>query len=111
MAKNNDIEKWLLEISKSGKSFYRTYTWVKFRKKVMTLKKYRCEDCWNGGILKNEVRKYKRATTLHHDKKLKEFPNLALTESNMIALCSDCHKKRHPEVYQKQTNFYKERWD
>lgn len=105
-----ETAEWVRRLWKAGKSFYKTYAWVSFRARVMKKKKYRCELCWNGGIDGKGVRKYKRAVVLHHKKHLKDCPDLALTESNMEALCEDCHKLRHPEVYERGGD-HKERWD
>jgi len=84
------------------RQFYKSYKWKSFRAAVMRRKKYRCEKCWAKG-------KYKRAKVLHHIKHLREYPELALTESNMQALCKDCHREEHPEEYRKSK--FEERWD
>lgn len=105
-----ETERFVQELWRRKKSFYKTYAWISFREQVMRKKKHRCEVCWNGGIDGKQTRKYKRATILHHKKRLKKRPDLALTESNMEAVCDDCHKLRHPEIYSK-SKYPKERWD
>lgn len=107
---DKETVEYIRRLQKRGKSFYRTYKWKKFRKSVLKKKKYRCELCWNGGLDGKQVRRYKRATTLHHIKHLKDNPELALTESNMEALCFKCHKLRHPELYEDKAQ-KNERWD
>ncbi len=106
-----ETAEWVRRLWKTNKNFYKTYAWVSFRARVMQKKKHRCELCWNGGIDGKSVRRYKCATTLHHKKHLKDYPELALTESNMEALCKECHKLRHPEVYEKDYKKPRERWD
>lgn len=105
-----ETERFVQELWRHKKSFYKTYAWISFREPVMRKKKCRCEVCWNGGIDGKQPRKYKRATILHHKKHLKARPDLALTESNMEAVCDDCHKLRHPEIYS-ESKYPKERWD
>lgn len=89
--------------------FYKTYQWRKFRNEIMNKKKNRCELCWNGGITGEAVRRYKRATVLHHIKHLRDAPQLALREKNMMALCDECHKLMHPDEFKQQQII--ERWD
>lgn len=57
------------------------------------------------------VRRYKKATTLHHKKHLKQFPQLALDRDNVILVCDECHKEEHPEIYAKTQKITEERWD
>lgn len=110
-----ETEQFVKKLWKNGKNFYKTYAWKRFRKRVLAKKKNRCELCWNYGISGKEVRKFKRATVLHHKKHLKDRPDLALSESNMEALCAACHELRHPERKKKFNPFIsknpKERWD
>ncbi len=37
---------------------------------------------------------------VHHIKHLQDYPELALTDSNLMPLCFDCHKEMHPEQEQ-----------
>ncbi|MFR4484057.1 HNH endonuclease [Sellimonas intestinalis] len=39
--------------------------------------------------------KIRRATQVHHIKELKENPELAFDEENLISLCTQCHNIRH----------------
>lgn len=99
-------------LAAEGKKFYKTYAWKAFRRRVLMKKKHRCELCWNGGLSGKEIRKYTKATVLHHKKHLKDRPDLALTESNMEALCRNCHELRHPEKQKTfKRKYQKERWD
>jgi len=34
---------------------------------------------------------------VHHIKHLKDFPELALVDSNLESLCFTCHNEEHPE--------------
>lgn len=55
--------------------------------------------------------RYKRATTVHHLKHLRDVPELALTDSNLISLCEECHEVMHPEKHKRKNGYEnKERW-
>ena len=51
---------------------------------------YECQKCKSKG-------KYHKAETVHHIKHLRDYPELALDNNNLISLCYDCHNKDHPE--------------
>lgn len=70
--------------------FYRSRQWEKKRMMILRRDKYRCQRCKRYG-------KQTEATTVHHIKHLDEYPELALTDSNLISLCAACHSKAHPE--------------
>lgn len=40
-----------------------------------------------------------RATMVHHIKPRGEYPELALTLSNLVSLCDACHDEAHPEKH------------
>lgn len=43
---------------------------------------------------------------VHHKKELKDFPKLALVNSNLITLCTRCHNEIHERFkYQKSKRF------
>lgn len=46
-----------------------------------------CVDCLKGG-------RVKPSAEVHHIKKLSEFPDLKYEDSNLMALCGQCHKAR-----------------
>lgn len=91
--------------------FYNSYVWQKFRHQIMKKKKHRCELCWNGGVDGKQVKKYTKADVLHHIKPLKHFPEQALIESNMMALCSAHHKEMHPEEFKQKNGKFRESWE
>lgn len=70
--------------------FYLSKAWKRKRKAILKRDGYVCRDCKRYGRRRD-------ATTVHHIKHLDEHPELALTPSNLISLCSDCHNKAHPE--------------
>ena len=71
-------------------SFYLSSKWKAKRNSILHRAGYLCEICKRYGRLTE-------ATTVHHIKHLDEFPEFALVDSNLIALCDSCHNKQHPE--------------
>lgn len=95
----------MAEESEHGwKAFYRTYRWVKLRNAVLARDHHACVRCRQRG-------KYSRANTVHHIVHLKDAPELAITESNLVSLCASCHEEMHPEFRYKPKGFTTpERW-
>jgi len=86
------ISKALLEHIKAGntRKFYKSTAWKKKRKQILERDNHECQKCKARGG-------YSRATTVHHIKHLTDRPDLALTDSNLVSLCSACHNEEHPE--------------
>lgn len=70
--------------------FYKTKRWQRKRAYILRLNGYRCQDCRKYGRLTE-------ATEVHHIKHADEYPDLAFADDNLVALCHECHNKRHPE--------------
>lgn len=51
---------------------------------------YECQKCKRRG-------RYHKAETVHHKKHLKDYPELAIVDSNLVSLCFNCHNEEHPE--------------
>ena len=86
------IDGRLLRLIEAGehRRFYKRKEWKRKRKAILRRDNYECQRCKaNGG--------YSRATTVHHIKHLTDRPDLALTDSNLVSLCSACHNEEHPE--------------
>ena len=46
-----------------------------------------------------------------YKKHLKDIPELALTDDNLISLCGECHEYMHPEKHRKKIGYRnEERW-
>lgn len=54
---------------------------------------------------------FRKATIVHHIKHLKDRPDLALDENNLISLCGSCHDIVHPEKLKKHDNIHKARFE
>ena len=98
-----DTGEWVRELSaksyRGWKAFYHTTRWKHKRKDILKRDHNSCRICRQKG-------KYTRATTVHHIKHLQDAPELALTDSNLISLCYECHHAAHPEKYEKFCEMY-----
>ncbi len=67
-------------------NFYRSSAWQKARALSIASHYGLCQDCLVEGRLR-------RADMVHHIKPLREYPELALVQSNLRPLCNKCHAK------------------
>ncbi|MFL0196992.1 HNH endonuclease [Clostridium sp. WILCCON 0269] len=90
----NDLElvSWInsLIINNNMHGFYISTEWKHLRIDILKEQNDECQICKSKGLV-NE------AVTVHHIKHLKKYPQLALTKSNLIAVCKQCHNDLHPE--------------
>lgn len=76
---------------KYDNDFYRSHKWKKKREEVLELYHHECQRCKERG-------KLTKATTVHHEKPLKDYPELAFEifledgTPQLIPLCFDCHE-------------------
>ena len=83
-----DIRK---QIEKGNVSvFYKSSIWLHKREEILIRDNKECQICKAKG-------RYHKAECVHHIKHLRQYPNLALDNSNLIAVCNSCHNKLHPE--------------
>jgi len=68
-------------------AFYRSTEWRQAREWKLAAQPL-CQDCLAEGIVTP-------ATLAHHVKDIKDFPLLALEQSNLRSLCEDHHNKAH----------------
>jgi 5-methylcytosine-specific restriction protein A len=86
----------ITELIKAGRIrlFYKRKDWKRKRRAILRRDNYECQRCKvKGG--------YSKAVTVHHIKHLKDRPDLALIDSNLISLCGPCHNEEHPEKLRK----------
>lgn len=81
-------------------AFYICKAWLHLRAEVMREQHYECQMCKEKGI-------YVPAITVHHIKPVREAPWLALTKSNLLCLCDECHYEIH---HGKEAKWNDERW-
>lgn len=80
--------------------FYKTKEWKELKKQILKKNHNECEECKKNGVIT-------KADTVHHVMKVREHPQLALSEvyqaedgsyrNNLIPVCKPCHNKLHPE--------------
>jgi 5-methylcytosine-specific restriction endonuclease McrA len=70
--------------------FYNSRTWRRKRKEILSRDNKECQRCKAEGG-------FSKATCVHHIQHLRDRPDLALIDNNLIALCDSCHNKMHPE--------------
>ena len=103
---------WIRKISATShrrwKAFYHTGQWKAKRLEILKRDHGECQRC----RYRKRPAMYTPATVVHHIKHLKEFPELALTDSNLESLCADCHEQEHPERHHRKEEKFvtPERW-
>lgn len=71
--------------------FYNCRAWRHLKSYVLKLQHYECQLC---GIQGKAV----PADVVHHIIPVRDRPDLALTQTNCMALCKECHKKIHESM-------------
>ena len=69
-------------------AFYISKAWLHLRKEVLDEQHNECQLCKAKGL-------FVSAVTVHHIKTVRQRPDLALTKSNLLCVCDDCHYKIH----------------
>lgn len=86
------------------KAFYHTTAWKKKRKQILARDHNACQRCRGKG-------RYRQAVTVHHVRHLKDVPELALEDGNLVSLCSECHEEMHPEKHKRRMGYEnEEKW-
>lgn len=125
----NKIVEWISQ----GKEvrFYQSKEWRAVRLSVLKRDNYECQPCKRKGVVttcypmptlypsanskkKNEINEEKNILQVHHIKELKDFPELALIESNLETVCIKCHNEIHDRLVgfqtKKEDKWNDERW-
>lgn len=98
------IRKLTAESYRGWKAFYHTTPWKHKRREILLRDHNSCQRCRQKG-------RYKRAITVHHVKHLRDVPELALTDSNLLSLCEECHEAMHPEKHKRKQGYENiEKW-
>lgn len=88
---------------KQVKAIYNSSAWKNKRNEILKRDCYECIDCRerlekaheNRVRLHGDDAKIRPANEVHHKKELKEYPELAFDNDNLISLCTKCHNIRH----------------
>lgn len=91
---------------KEVKAFYNSSAWKHKRLEILDRDRYECQDCRKrlieaaeaGERMSGDDRKLRRAEEVHHIKELREYPELALNDDNLVSLCAKCHNMRHGRI-------------
>jgi 5-methylcytosine-specific restriction endonuclease McrA len=75
---------------------YKDKRWLKKRQVILKRDDYLCKECKRYG-------KRRQAEQVHHINPLEEYPELILTNDNLISLCTKCHDKMHDRNNNKLT--------
>ena len=75
-------------------AFYRCGAWLCKRAEILIRDNFECQKCKRRG-------RYSKAACVHHIKHLRNHPELALVDSNLMSLCLECHDEEHPEKLRK----------
>lgn len=107
---------------KDIKQFYNSKRWKIKRNDILKRDHYECQDCLkrikdaaiNGVQLAAVERKIRCAQEVHHIKELREHPELALDDNNLISLCIECHNIRHgrypKKIIRRKPRLTEEKW-
>ncbi|QXE19993.1 HNH endonuclease [Clostridium sp. 001] len=91
----NSIElvQWINTLIRNNniKAFYNSALWEHIRVEVLEEQHHECQLCKVKGL-------YVPANTVHHIKFLRKYPQLALTKSNLLVVCKDCHYNIHHKI-------------
>ena len=88
---------------KQANAFYWSKKWKRKRDEILRRDHYECQMCRarikeaarNGEQLHGYDSRIHRAVCVHHIKELKDYPELALDDDNLISLCHVCHDRIH----------------
>lgn len=95
---------WIKELIEHNniKAFYNSAQWEHLRRGVLDEQHHECQLCKDNG-------QFAEADTVHHKEPVRKRPDLALTKSNLLAVCDQCHYEiHHTRLHREQLN--EEKW-
>ena len=100
---NDNLIKWICQLISKNRiiEFYKSTLWKRAREKALEEQNYECQRCKAKGM-------YTRADTVHHRIPVRVNPSLALTNSNLEAICKECHYEEHHKEERAKLN--EEKW-
>ena len=98
--------------------FYIKKIWKDKRKIIIKRDHCECQACKRNGkikIVKQESKDKNQRAYVHHIKHLRDYPELALDDSNLETLCFTCHELEHVnerKLFEKKKEGFtnEERW-
>lgn len=94
---------WIRNLIKENNmhEFYTSSIWRRTQARILKENHYECERCKRKGLVV-------KASTVHHRKYLRKYPELALDDSNLEPICERCHFDEH---HRRKPGFMnEERW-
>lgn len=100
-----ELKTWISALINQNKLylFYISHAWLHIREEVLCEQHHECQHCKAKGL-------FTPATMAHHIKTVRDRPDLALTKSNLMALCDSCHWEVHHPHDKKKSKWDDERW-
>lgn len=97
-----ELTVWIRRLIADGDihRFYISKAWLHLRNEVLDEQHHECQPCKVKGLVTP-------ASTVHHIKSVRQAPWLALTKSNLLVVCDDCHYNIH---HRKVSRWDDERW-
>lgn len=118
-----DLIKWINKLKEKDKMylFYKNKLWIDLKNEVLREQHNECQECKiNGKIINGKKQFIVEAETVHHEKHVKDYPQYALSKwiiirgqkiRQLVALCNDCHNKKHKRFgYNDKKYLNEERW-
>lgn len=98
-----ELTVWIRKLIASNDlhAFYICKAWLHLRAEVLKEQHYECQLCKSKGLVKTRTEGKKEnegkdaELVVHHIKSVRRFPWLALTKSNLMVVCDDCHYEIH----------------
>ena len=83
--------------------YYNCKRWRKKRQEILKRDHWECQRCLarirkaaeTGEILQPGYRRVRRAVCVHHILEVKDYPELAYDDDNLVSLCHRCHDEVH----------------
>ena len=111
---------YLISINRLDK-FYHSKYFKRVKREVLREQHYECQRCKERGKLTIVKESIKRSGVVHHEKYVREHPELAIEkyyydefgnkQRNLIVLCNECHEIVHERAYKREPTFInEERW-
>lgn len=102
---NKCIEDWIRYLIRKKRiiDFYDSKAWRQKRLEILRANHFECKRCADAG-------RYHKADTVHHIKHLRDRPDLAFDDDNLVPLCTSCHWDMHHERKEDSVFTNEERW-
>ena len=99
--------KYLIEHDKVIR-FYQSSVWQKKKEEIWKRDNYECQECKKEGLVTTEKN---TKLDVHHIKELKDYPELALVNDNLLTVCVKHHNILDDKIHKKNPELInEEKW-